>query len=83
MVAINHALADLLLVAGHLDTNNAAPSRMDMFTLLDRETLETPDPAILEGELDILRAETGFWWCPAISASELELSPAEQYKRNL
>ena len=22
---------------------------------------------------------TGFWWCPAVSASELELSPAEQF----
>ena len=49
---------DLTLVTDNLDTDNGAPSSMGLFTLLDRETLETLDPAILEAQLEILRAQS-------------------------
>ena len=49
---------DLTLVTDNLDTDNGAPSSMSLFTLLDRETLETLDPAILEAQLEILRAQS-------------------------
>ena len=50
---------DLTLVTDNL--NNAdpiAPSNSGLFTLLDQETLEKLDPATLEAQLDILRAES-------------------------
>ena len=49
---------DLTLVTDNLDTDNGAPSSTGSFTLLDRATLETLDPAILEAQLEILRAES-------------------------
>ena len=50
--------ADLLLVAGHLDANNAAPMSRRLFTLMDRETLETLDIVTLEVQLAILRRQS-------------------------
>ena len=47
---------DLTLVTDNLDSG--APSSMGLFALLDRETLETLDPAILEAQLEILRAQS-------------------------
>ena len=49
---------DLTLVTDNLDTDNSAPSSMGLFTLLDRETLETLDPTILEAQLEILRTQS-------------------------
>ena len=50
--------ADLLLVTGHLDANNAAPMSRGLFTLPDREMLETLDVVTLEVQLDILRRQS-------------------------
>ena len=49
---------DLLLVTGHLDANNAAPMSGGLFTLPDRETLETLDIVTLEVQLAILRRQS-------------------------
>ena len=51
--------ADLLLVIENLDNANPlAPAGTGISTLLDRETLKTLDPATLEAQLEILRAES-------------------------
>ena len=50
---------DLTLVTDNLDNADPiAPSSSGLFTLLDQETLEKLDPATLEAQLDILRAES-------------------------
>ena len=47
---------DLTLVTDNINADGNAPS--NMFALLDRETLETLDPEVLERYLNILRAES-------------------------
>ncbi len=49
---------DLTLVTEHLDAGNAAPSSREVFTLLDRATLETLDPDTLAAQLASLRAKS-------------------------
>ena len=49
---------DLMLVTDNLDDDGAAPSRVSVFDLLDRETLENLDRKVLEVYLNTLRAES-------------------------
>ena len=49
---------DLTLVTDNLDTDGDAPPSNGLFTLLDRATLEKLDPATLQVQLDILRAQS-------------------------
>ena len=49
---------DLTLVTDNLDTDGGAPSSVGLFTLLDRETLESLDRVALAGYLNTLRAES-------------------------
>ena len=49
---------DLTLVTENLDAGNAAPSSREVFTRLDRATLETLDPDTLAAQLASLRAKS-------------------------
>ena len=49
---------DLTLVTENLDAGNAAPSSREVFTLLDRATLETLAPDTLAAQLASLRAKS-------------------------
>ena len=49
---------DLTLVTNNLDADGGAPSSVNVFDLLDQETLENLDRTVLEGYLNILRAES-------------------------
>ena len=49
---------DLILVTDNIGTDGGAPSIVALFTLLDREILETLDREVLETYLNTLRAES-------------------------
>ena len=49
---------DLTLVTDNIGTDGGAPSSVDLFTQLDRETLETLDREVLKTYLNTLRAES-------------------------
>ena len=50
--------ADLTLVTDNLETDGGAPSNVSVFDLLDQKMLESLDRKVLEGYLNVLRAES-------------------------